>query len=207
MKIGIAGGIGSGKSYVCQRLQARGMEVYDCDTAAKRLMRTSEQLRQRLTDLIGPDAYLGDAATPPFQLNKAAVAKFLLSSPNNAQAIDEIVHPAVFDDFLRSGRRWMESAIMYESGIYRLVDRVVVVTAPEELRIERVMRRDDISRNKALEWIHRQWPQERVRSLADFEIVNDGEADIDRQLDELIERLGEGEEYGIAKSDITTIIT
>ena len=180
MKIGIAGGIGSGKSYVCKRLQLRGIEVYDCDAAAKRLMRTSPELRQRLTRLIGPDCYRG------FLLNKAAVARFLLASDENAQAVDAIVHPAVFRDFEESGLQWMESALMYESGIYRLVDRVVVVTAPEEVRIQRIMLRDGITREKALEWIHRQWPQETVRQRADYEIVNDGEADIDAQIDDLL---------------------
>ena len=97
MKIGITGGIGSGKSYVCKRLAARGIEVYDCDSAAKRLIRTSDSIRRQLTELIGEDAYMGDT------LNKAAVARFLLASERNAQAIDRIVHPAVFQDFEESG--------------------------------------------------------------------------------------------------------
>jgi dephospho-CoA kinase len=83
----------------------------------------------------------------------------------------------------------MESAIMYESGIYRLVDKVVVVTAPLELRIQRIMSRDGISREKALQWIHRQLPQEQVVARADYEIVNDGIADIDSQIDLLLHRL------------------
>ena len=193
MKIGITGGIGSGKSYVCQRLAALyGIEVYDCDSAAKRLMRNSPELRRQLTELIGPETYLevrGEQdEVREFTLNKAAVARFLLTSEENAHAVDAIVHPAVFRDFLQSGLQWMESAILYESGIYRLVDRVIAVTAPEEVRIERVMRRDGISREKALEWMQRQWPQDRVRQLADFEIVNDGEANIDNQLKTIIEQ-------------------
>jgi dephospho-CoA kinase len=68
----------------------------------------------------------------------------------------------------------MECAILFESGFERLVDRVIVVTAPESLRIERIMRRDGITREKALEWIHRQWDQERVRQLSDYDIINDG---------------------------------
>ena len=178
MKTGITGGIGSGKSYVCRRLEARGMTVYDCDAAAKRLIRTSPQLQQQLTDLIG-------------SIDKAAMSRFLLASKENAQAINDIIHPAVFQDFLDSGMEWMESAIMYESGIYQLVDKVVVVTAPEELRIQRIMQRDGISREKALQWIHRQWPQEQVKALADYEIVNDGIADIDSQIDLLLHRLSQ----------------
>ena len=186
MKTGITGGIGSGKSYVCRRLQARGIEVYDCDTAAKRLIRTSPDIHQQLTQLIGPDTYDTDG-----RLNKAAVAQFLLRSEENAHAIDAIVHPAVFRDFEESGMQWMESAIMYESGIYRLVDRVIVVTAPQDIRIQRVMQRDGISRKKVLEWMQRQWAQEDVRQWADYEIVNDGVADVDEQIDNILHRIKE----------------
>ena len=173
MKTGITGGIGAGKSYVCQRLKAYGINVYDCDAAAKRIIRTSETVRQQLQQLIG-------------SLEKADIARFLLESESNAKAIDKIVHPAVFRDFEESGFEWMESAIIYESGIFRLVDRVVVVTAPEEVRIQRIMQRDGITREKALQWMQRQWPQDEVRRRADFEIINDGTHDIDSQIRQLI---------------------
>lgn len=176
MKTGITGGIGSGKSYVCRLLALRGIEVYDCDAAAKRLMRTSPDIQKMLTELIG-------------STEKADIAHFLLQDEANAKAIDAIVHPAVFRDFEESGIEWMESAIMYESGIYQLVDRVIVVTAPDELRIQRVMQRDGISREKVLQWMARQWPQEEVRQRADFEIVNDGVASLNEQLEELLGKL------------------
>ena len=183
MKVGIAGGIGSGKSYVARRLAERGIEVYDCDAAAKRLMRASAELRRQLTDLVGPDAYTSDG------LNKAAISRFLLASEENAKAINAIVHPAVFADFQQSGVQWLESAIMYESGADRYVDRVIVVTAPENVRVQRVMQRDGITRQQALEWIHRQWPQAEVRRRADYEIVNDGQINIDKQLNIILEQL------------------
>jgi dephospho-CoA kinase len=116
------------------------------------------------------------------------VAQFLLTSETNAQAIDAIVRPAVFRDFEESGLQWLESAIMYESGIYRLMDRVIVVTAPLEVRIRRVMDRDHITREKVLEWMARQLPQEETVSRADFEIVNDGQTDIDQQLNKIIQQ-------------------
>lgn len=183
MKTGIAGGIGSGKSYVCKLLAKRGINVYDCDDAAKRLMRTDEQLKEQLTKLIGPQTYVDG------RLNKAAVATFLLSSEANAHAVDAIAHPAVFRDFEESGLLWMESAIMFESGADRYVDNVVVVTAPEEVRIERIMKRDGISREKAQEWMQRQWPQEKVRQLAQYEIINDGRQDLDSQIADLLQKL------------------
>jgi dephospho-CoA kinase len=176
MKTGITGGIGSGKSYVCQLLRQRGIEVYDCDQAAKRIIRTSADVRQRLQQLIG-------------SLEKADIARFLLASQDNAHQIDAIVHPAVFRDFQQSGLLWMESAILYESGISSLVDRVIVVTAPEEVRIQRVMQRDGITREKALQWMQRQWPQEELLRRADFEIVNDGHADLNAQIETLLKSI------------------
>jgi len=176
MKIGITGGIGSGKSYVCKLLKAHGIEVYDCDQAAKRIIRTSEEVRQKLLQLIG-------------SLEKADIARFLLESEANAKKIDAIVHPAVFHDFEESGYQWMESAILYESGANKLVDRVVVVTAPEEVRIQRVMQRDTISREKALQWMQRQWPQEELCRRADYEVLNDGHADLNEQIEALLKRI------------------
>lgn len=189
MKTGITGGIGSGKSYVCKLLAKRGIQVYDCDSEAKRLMRQSPEIRHQLTELIGSDTYikeLDEQGQEVWILNKAAVAQYLLANETNAKAIDAIVHPAVFNDFEQSGMLWMESAIMFESGINRLVDRIVVVTAPEEVRIERVMQRDGISREKAKEWMARQWPQDKVRQLSDFEIVNDGHTDLEQQINDMI---------------------
>jgi len=189
MKTGITGGIGSGKSYVCNLLRKRGIEVYDCDAAAKRLMCQDSQLMRQLTCLIGPDTYTPDPITSIPLLNKSVVARFLLESEANALAIDAIVHPAVFRDFYQSGIDWMESAIMFESGANKYVDRVVVVTAPEETRLLRVMMRDGITREKALEWMMRQWPQEEVVHLADYTIINDGKQALEPQIDTLLQIL------------------
>lgn len=181
MKIAITGGIGSGKSFVCRLLEQQGINVYDCDAAAKRLMRTSETIRQQLRVLIGPDVYDADG-----RLDKAVITRYLLASESNAQAINDIVHPAVALDFEQSGYDWMECAILYESGFDRLVDRVIVVSAPEEVRIRRIMQRDGITAEKALEWINRQWSQDEVKNRADYEIVNDGCADVTAQITQLL---------------------
>lgn len=188
MKIAVTGGIGSGKSYVCKLLKRRGIEVYDCDAAAKQLMRQSPDLRRQLTALIGTDAYEPTPDGQSFRLNKAAVAQFLLASQDNARAIDAIVHPAVAADFTQSGRQWMECAILFESGFDHLVDYTIVVTAPKEIRIERIMKRDDITREKAEEWMNRQWSQDEVRQRAHDEIVNDGRP-LEPQIDRIINKL------------------
>lgn len=189
MKIGIAGGIGSGKSYVCQKIEQRGFEIYDCDRAAKRLIRQSADIRQRLISLIGPEAYevtTHENGAANYILNKSAVARFLLASESNAKAIDAIVHPAVFKDFEESGLQWMESALMFDSGANSLVDKVIAVVAPKEVRIQRVMARDHISREKVLEWMGRQMDQEEIIKRSDFVIINDGKTNIDEQLNKII---------------------
>ena len=185
MKIAITGGIGSGKSYVCRLLTSKGINIYDCDSAAKRLMRTSPIIRQQLTDLIGSEVYDTDG-----HLNKAEVARFLLASEDNKRAIDAIVHPAVAKDFLQSGMQWMECAILYESGFDHLVDCVIAVTAPTELRIQRIMQRDHISREDAIAWIDKQWPQTELQKRANFEIINDGRA-LEPQIEHIINQIKE----------------
>ena len=183
--IAITGGIGSGKSYVCQLLEKRGIKVYDCDAAAKRLMRTSATLRQQLRQLVGPQVYRGCI------LQKRVLAEFLLASEANKQAVNEIVHPAVALDFIESDYQWLESAILFDSGFHRRVpfSFVVCVSAPEAVRVRRIMARDGISEAKALEWIHRQMPQEQVEAQSDFVIVNDGVAPLEPQVDKLIHQL------------------
>lgn len=182
----ITGGIGSGKSYVCDLLRKRGIEIYDCDNAAKRLMRQSPDIRSRLTALIGPDTYCADGS-----LNKAAVAAFLLASEANKQSINAIVHPAVISDFYASGIQWMESAILYEAGLEHHVDYVVAVTAPRDTRIKRIMQRDGITSLKAAEWIDKQTPQETVAKRADFVIINDGISPLDEQIESLLSMLAQ----------------
>lgn len=190
MRTGITGGIGSGKSYVCHLLKERGIRVYDCDSEAKRLMVSSPTLRRMLTRLIGPETYIRTKATgsrkAEYQLNKPVIARFLMSSPENAKALEAIVHPAVIEDYLNSGIDWVESAILFESGLNSFVDRIVVVTAPEEVRIARIIERDGISRDKALEWINHQLPQDYLVSHGDHIIKNDGETPLLPQINQLL---------------------
>ena len=183
LKVAVTGGIGSGKSYVCHLLAERGIDVYDCDAAAKRLMRTSPSLQQQLKTLVGDDLYCEG------RLVKSVMAEFLMSSDENQRVVNRIVHPAVADDFVQSGHLWMECAILFESGFDTLVDRVVCVTAPQEVRVRRIMLRDSISRRRAMEWLALQLPQEEVLARSDFEIVNDGERDLNLQIDNILASL------------------
>ena len=185
MKIAITGGIGSGKSFVCRELAKRGIEVYDCDAAAKRLMRSDEQLQAALKLLVGNEVYADGV------LQKPVLAQFLLASETNKLAVNDVVHPAVARDFEQSGKNWLESAILFDSGFVHRTrfDYVVCVTAPQEVRLQRIMQRDQISRQKAEEWINAQLPQADVVLQSDFEIRNDGKEDLNLQIDRLLNQV------------------
>lgn len=185
-RIAVTGGIGSGKSHVCLMLAERGIEVYDCDRAAKALMNSSPTLRRQLEQLVGNDAYLPDGS-----LNKEVVARFLLESDANKAAINNVVHPAVAADFENSGKQWLESAILFESGFDKRIafTHVICVTAPLEVRIDRICRRDSISRQEARQWTARQMSQEAKMAKSDFIIDNDGEKDLRTQIDNILNKL------------------
>lgn len=155
--LGITGGIGSGKSYICHLLSDRlNIPVYDCDAAAKRLNEENAEVRAGLTRLVGSHAYVNG------RLNRPAVAAYLFASKEHQQQINSLIHPVVIHDF----REWMlcqqalvvgiESAILYESGFDSLVDSVLLVAAPEEVRIERAIVRDNATREQILRRIDMQ---------------------------------------------------
>ncbi len=189
LKIGITGGIGSGKSYVSRLLEERGIPVYDTDSAAKRLMVECTGVRNSLTALLGADAY-----TPDGTLNKPRIASFLFSSPENASQINAIVHPAVKADFLawaseRCGVVAMECAILFEAGFSDVVDFVVSVEAPLQVRVRRAMKRDNASEENVLSRIKAQTTDEERRRRSQFVIENDGVQPLSPQIDKLVSLL------------------
>lgn len=170
--LGITGGIGSGKSYISSLLRARmNVPVYDCDTEAKRLIAADMGIRQKLTELVGPQVYKDGI------LQKGVLADYLFASQQHAEKVNAIVHPAVKDDF----RKWaeqqdaevaaLESAILYESGFDTTVDKVLFVDAPVELRIQRAMKRDGSTRRQVETRIGMQQTEEQ-RQKADYVIEN-----------------------------------
>ncbi len=183
--IAITGGIGSGKSFVCKQLEKYDIKVYDCDQAAKRLWATDETLQRDLKAIVGDDVYINNV------LQKRVLAQYLLKSEANKLTVDNLIHPVIAHDFLQSGYSWLESAILFDSGFYKRIDFdfIVCVSAPLETRVQRVMERDGITESKALEWIHKQWPQEKVEQHSNFVIVNDGVRDLDEQIEKLIDSI------------------
>lgn len=190
MKIAITGGIGSGKSYVCRILEKQGIKVYDCDAEAKRLMRTDAELQAGLKQLVGEEVYSADGI-----LQKPVLAQFILTSEANKQAVNDVVHPAVARDFEQSDCEWMESAILFDSGFDRRThfDKVVCVSAPVAVRLQRIMQRDHISQEKAQQWIDAVMPQEELIARSDYEIVNDGVRDVEAQVVHLLNLLNPSE--------------
>lgn len=182
-RIAITGGIGSGKSYVCKLLADRGVKVYDCDAAAKRIMATDTALQANLNAVVGEEVFIDGI------LQKPILAKFLLASEANKQAINDVVHPAVAADFIASNYQWLESAILFDAKFNERInfDYIVCVIAPEDVRIERIAQRDGISLEQALQWIKHQMPQEVMEKKADFIIVNDGTSDLSTAIKSLLE--------------------
>lgn len=190
MKLGITGGIGSGKTYVAHRMEQRGIPVYYTDDEAKRLMNTDEGIRKALVRLIGEDAYLPDG-----RVNKAVVAAYLFSDSSHVEQVNGIVHPVVREDFGRWVIRQssplvaMECAILFESGFDKLVDIVLAVCASEDVRLKRAMHRDGATERQVLGRMAAQWTDEERRARAHYIIRNEGDTDIDMEIDALLQRL------------------
>lgn len=182
--IGITGGIGSGKSYVSDILRREfGIPVYDCDKEAKRLTATDPDIRRRLIQLVGPEVFNGQ------ELNKKLLADYLFANPENARKVNAIIHPAVQEDFkLWAGRQQkpitaLESAILFESGFNGLVDKVILVDAPEDVRIKRAMLRDTATESQIRTRMKMQ-SAEANKDKADF-IIDNSTADDTRLLEQL----------------------
>ena len=157
MIVGITGGIGSGKSTIARALAARGFDVYDCDREAKRIIAENKEVQQQIIALLGPEAFttplapsLEERAGGEVSYNTAYVAQRVFAEPELLARLNAIVHPAVKEDILqhpllrrgRGERFFIESAILYEAGLDELCDRIIIVDAPEEVRLARTIARD-----------------------------------------------------------------
>ncbi len=183
IKVGITGGIGSGKSYVCDILKREGFPVFDTDTSARNEMLHNEALRSRLRALVSPDVFRADGA-----LNKPVIRRFLHSSPQNAALFDGEVHPCVrlrwreWADDQASEIVFMECALLYEACFDNEVDFSLLVSAPEDLRVRRVMQRDGIPEQTVRKWIGMQLSEQDKMRRADYVIYNDGCQDLKAQI-------------------------
>lgn len=173
--IAITGGIGSGKSIISDILRAMGHKVYDCDTRAKALMDTDESIKNDLIDLISIDAVRNDRT-----IDRKLLSEIVFNDPDALSRLNSIVHKAVRADLRRwrdtssDKTVWVETAILYASRLDREVDEVWEVTAPTELRVPRVMKRNSMSREQVLARISSQSTTAAQLHPLTKAIVNDG---------------------------------
>lgn len=172
--IGITGGIGGGKSTLARKLRSQGYLVYDCDREAKKLQDENPFIRQKIQDLFGEGIYDEE------RLRRKELAKIVFKNPDLLKKLNEIVHPFVKEDF----KSWInqhfsekflfiESAILFESSFNELVDKIILMTASEEVRIKRVVKRDGISLEEVKDRIMRQLPDSEKIPYADYIIHSD----------------------------------
>lgn len=182
MVVGLTGGIGSGKSTVARAFQELGVPCYIADLEAKKLMVESSQVRAAIIDLLGEEAYEDN------NLNRAYIASKVFKDKELLAQLNAIVHPAVHKDLKDFVARQTSSYCLYESAILfenkneHLCDKIIVVTANLEERIQRVMKRDGVGREAILERINNQWSQEKKIEKADFIIKNNVEEELKEQV-------------------------
>lgn len=183
ISIGVTGGIGSGKSYVCRLLEEQGFLVFYTDVEAKREMVENAEVRHSLSVLLGTEVVSSDGV-----INKSALSRYIARGKECADKVNGIVHPAVRQrmiDWL-AGRKeemsFVECALLYEAGYFRDMDYVLLVTAPLEVRISRVMERDGRSEEYVRRIADLQIPEDGKSKRADYVIVNDGIKDLKSQI-------------------------
>lgn len=190
MKAGLTGGIGSGKSLASKIFRALQIPVFDADIEAKNLMNNNHYIREELCTLFGNDIYLPDGF-----IDRKRLAQIIFTDKEAIRQVNKIVHPAVRSWFVewhsqqKSAYTIYEAAILFESGFSVQLDYNILMTAPPELRIERVMKRDNTTREKVLERMNNQWTDEKKQLLADYIIVNDEETFLTPQVLDINEKL------------------
>lgn len=182
IKIGVTGGIGSGKTLVCKIFEHLGVPVYNSDEQAKQLINQNEQLKHQIITLLGPESYENN------QYNSSWVASQVYNNQHLLEKLNQIIHPAVQSSF----NSWVEkqtsecviqeAAILFESGAATFLDVKITVSAPKELRIKRVMQRNKISRNQVLNIMDKQLPEQELIKNSDYVILNDEEHSLIEQV-------------------------
>jgi dephospho-CoA kinase len=190
IKIGITGGIGSGKSVVCDILHLHNIAVFDADKEAKLLNNTSKIIREKLINHFGKDIYTEN------KLNRKIFGELIFNNEDNLKIANSIIHPEVANSFIKwcqhhssSSIVAIESAILIEAGFKKHIDKLITVYAPEELRIKRVANRDNTSIENIKSRINNQISEEKKIQLSDYLIFNDNYHSLILQVYEIINNL------------------
>lgn len=188
--IGITGGIGSGKSTVCEIFKLLGIPVFEADRVAGKLINTDSAIRNELIKLYGTEIYNADK-----NINREKLANIIFNSNVELEKVNKVVHPAVRHEFTNWVKNQKtayiihEAAILIESGFYKMMDFTILVSAPEEMRIERVIMRNNLSRENVISRMAKQWPDSEKRKIANFELVNDNKNLLIPQIIEIDKKL------------------
>jgi dephospho-CoA kinase len=190
MIIGITGGIGGGKSTVSEMLRGKGYQIYDTDKEARKLQNEVPGIKEQIIKLFGDEAYTQG------ELNRKHISQIVFAEPEMLKKLNAIVHPAVEKDITLWANRFekqellfVESALLYESGLDKYSDKVLLVTSPEYIRIDRVMKRDGISREQVLARINSQMPESEKIIRADFVLDTGDSSRVPWQLDEFLQQM------------------
>jgi len=190
IKIGITGGIGSGKSVVCNILRLHNIAVYDADKESKHLTNTSKTIRNKLINHFGSAIYTDN------ELNRKLLGEIIFNNEDNLKIANSIIHPEVANSFIKwcqhhssSSIVAIESAILIEAGFKKYIDKLITVSAPEALRINRVINRDNTRVESVKARINSQISEEERIRLSDYIIFNDNSNSLILQVSEIIENL------------------
>ena len=193
--IGITGGIGSGKSTLSERLREIGYSVYDSDLEARRLQNEHPEIQDQLIELFGEDIYNDQG------LNRPVLAQLVFGKPELLAKLNAIVHPVVHTDFMNwiqghsaENLLFMESAILFESGFNKIVDKVIVMTASENIRIARVMKRDKVTEEQVKARMLHQMADDKKIANADFVIHSDDCQPLVMKMKKILDELLKGVE-------------
>jgi len=188
--VGLTGGIGSGKSLIAKIIRSFGFPVYNSDSEAKNLMENNFSVKKQLLETFGNEVFVNE------KLNKNFLAQKVFSDKNSLEKINKIVHSAVFEHFLEWAKNqsskivFMETAIIFENSLEKYFDKIISVISPQEMRIQRVMQRTNMSRNEIEKRISIQLSNEILTEKSDFVIINNEKEALLPQIVEIIEKLG-----------------
>ncbi len=192
-KVGVTGNIGSGKTLICQMFASLGVPIFNADNEARRLMNSDPELQKDICRLLGPESFIDGRLNAPY------ISSIIFQNNRLLQSLNVLVHPRIQKEAAswfsmlpgQIGYAIEEAALLIESGGYLLMDYIIVVTAPQEVRFERLMKRDDTSLEAVLKRNNAQMKESQKIILADSIIVNDGSMLLLPQVLKLHEKLSQ----------------
>ncbi|MPM45719.1 Dephospho-CoA kinase [bioreactor metagenome] len=188
IKLGVTGGIGSGKSVVCDVLRLHNIPVYDADLEAKNLNDTSPVIRKKLTESFGQDLYRNN------RLDREKLAHLIFNNEENLRTANSIIHPELAKHFMEWAKQReqhpvvaLDAAVLFEAGFQSVLDKTIIVLAPLEVRIERAVKRGNLTKEQITARANSQMSDKEKAELADFIIQNDGQHSLLEQVDKILQ--------------------